>query len=310
MSRPDAYSFERYLAAKRTVDDRALHRPTLDRLTAELAERASRADGPVRILEVGVGIGTMLQRLLSWGALPDRVLYTGVDVRREAVDAARQRLPPWARDRGYRVDGGDRPLRLLRDDEAVTVEFAVEDAFTFAAREAVEREWDAVVGCAFLDLVELPAALDDLFDLLAPDGLCYFPITFDGETVFAPAPDPAFERGVIDAYHATMDAPDRPGGSRTGRRLFSEIGRAGGEVLSAGGSDWVVHPPYSDDEAYFLHHIVDIVERAVGGAAEPGDENGIDREDLRAWAEGRHDAVEAGELTYVAHQIDLLGRVP
>ena len=299
MSRPASYSLQRYLDAKRTVDDRALHRPTLDRLEGELDAE------PLRVLEVGAGTGTMLRRLLAWDRLPDRVAYTGVDLRRDNVETARESTAAWGRERGYDVEEG-RPLRLVRGDERIAAAFTVDDAFSFAAREAGDREWDLLIGAAFLDLVEIEAGLGELFELAADGGLCYFPLTFDGETAFEPVSDPAFERRLVDAYHATMDAPTRPGGSRTGRRLFGVAAAAGGDVLSAGGADWVVHPrggEYPGDEAYFLHHVVDTVESAVGA-------DRVDQERLAEWADRRHDAVEATELTYVAHQLDLLCRVP
>lgn len=299
VARPESYSFQRYLAAKRTVDDRALHRPTLDRLERELDVE------PLRVLEVGAGTGTMLRRLLAWDRLPNRVVYTGIDIRGDSVSTAREATADWARERGYDVEGR-RPIRLVRGDERITVNFELADAFGFATREAGEREWDLLVAAAFLDLVDLPAALEDLFGLVAEGGLGYFPTTFDGETAFEPPSDPKFERELVEAYHTTMDVPTRPGASRTGRNLFEAVGRAGGEVLSAGGSDRVVHPRdggYPGDEAYFLHHVVDTVESTVDAV------DAVDPERLAAWADRRHEAIEAGELTYVAHQLDLLCRV-
>jgi hypothetical protein len=50
------YSFPHYLLSKQSVDDRALNRNVLDSLKANL--RAA----PIRIIEVGAGIGTMLAR--------------------------------------------------------------------------------------------------------------------------------------------------------------------------------------------------------------------------------------------------------
>ena len=51
--------YARYLAAKTTVDDRALNRHVL----AELC-RLMRAGAP-RLLEVGAGLGTMVARLMD-----------------------------------------------------------------------------------------------------------------------------------------------------------------------------------------------------------------------------------------------------
>ena len=55
--------YARYLAAKTTVDDRALNRHVL----AELC-RLMPAGAP-RVLEVGAGLGTMVARLMDWGAV-------------------------------------------------------------------------------------------------------------------------------------------------------------------------------------------------------------------------------------------------
>jgi len=54
------YSFPRYLLSKQTVDDRALNKDVLRALQANLPPH------PIRIIEVGAGIGTMVARLLRW----------------------------------------------------------------------------------------------------------------------------------------------------------------------------------------------------------------------------------------------------
>ncbi|SEO97717.1 hypothetical protein SAMN04487948_109112 [Halogranum amylolyticum] len=294
MSRPEEFSFRRYLAAKRTVDDRALHRPTLDRLTETVAGR-----DPLAVIEVAAGVGTGLQRLLAWDRLPDRLDYTLLDRDATNVDAARKRLSSWASDVGYAVTRRDGTLELARGSESVVIRFETADALAYA--DQVDGRFDLLVGQAFLDLVDLADGLPALFDLVADGGLAYFPITFDGVTAFSPTPDPELERRVLDAYHATMDAPDRAGGSTTGRELLAAVPEAGGEVVAAGGSDWVVHPPYPVDEAYFLHHLVDTVAGAVDGD--------VDDADRRTWAADRHDAVASGELRFLAHNVDVLARV-
>ncbi|OYR58110.1 hypothetical protein [Halorubrum halodurans] len=333
MTRPSTYAHARYLEAKRSVDDRALHRPTLDRLRAAVADRST----PLHVVEVGCGTGTMLRRLLEWGVLPDEVVYRGYDLREGTLDRAVDELGRWADDAGYAVDlddeTGDDPetTRAVRLDgpggSSVTATFAAADAVEVARR--TDAEYDLLVGCAFLDLVDLDRALAPLLGLV-PGGLAYFPITFDGETFLAPAlgdgksereeVDDATERAVLDVYHATMDAPDRPGGSRTGRELFAALPAAGGEVVAAGGSDWVVTPPYPADEAYFLHHLVNGIEGAVGEAlADAGEEGGerladgatarLSPELVSAWADARHRAVADGRLTFGAHNLDVLARV-
>jgi hypothetical protein len=97
------------------------------------------------------------------------------------------------------------------------------------------------------------------------------------------------------------------GDSRTGRRLFAHLRAAGVDVLAAGSSDWVVFSGangYSADEAYFLHDIIHTIDMALTGDSQ------LDAERLRTWVAQRHAQIDQGALVYIAHQLDVLGRVP
>jgi hypothetical protein len=78
---------------------------------------------------------------------------------------------------------------------------------------------------------------------------------------------------------------------------------------------------YPADEAYFLHHVLDLVHGALspdGGRADAGkgdsesDPGGAPHdlapERLREWTRRRHEQVAAGDLRYLTHQLDVLGR--
>src|SRR5262249_9484522 len=111
--------------------------------------------------------------------------------------------------------------------------------------------------------------------------------------------------------HQTMDrrliAGKPSGDSRTGRHLFAHLRAAGAEVLAAGSSDWVVFASangYHADEAYFLHFIIHTVHSALTGHPD------VDPGRLADWIAQRHAQVEQGTLVYIAHQLDVLGRVP
>ena len=94
---PMTFDYARYLAAKTTVDDRALNRHVL----AELC-RLMPAGAP-RVLEVGAGLGTMVARLLDWGAVRGGE-YTLLDADRQLLDRSRWWLCDWAAARGLRSD--------------------------------------------------------------------------------------------------------------------------------------------------------------------------------------------------------------
>src|SRR5262245_26322622 len=89
--------YARYLAAKATVDDRALNRHVL----AEF--RRLMPAGAPQVLEVGAGLGTMVARLMDWGAVGAGE-YVLLDADRQLLDCSRRWLRDWAAGRGLRSD--------------------------------------------------------------------------------------------------------------------------------------------------------------------------------------------------------------
>jgi SAM-dependent methyltransferase len=285
------YTFPRYLAAKRTVDDRALNHGVWQAM-AELVERRQLAvQRRLEVLEIGAGIGTMVERTLDWHLFVGQqkgVAYTAIDAERGNVETAQhtlQDLPDW-----------------------MDLRFATADVFEFVERPEAQARYDLLIAHAFLDLVDVPATLRKLRRLLRPGGIFYFTINFDGATIFQPEIDPVFDAQVETAYHQTMDnriTNGRPSGdSRTGRHMFGHLPQAGFRVVAAGSSDWVVCPldgAYPADEAYFLHFIVHTIHGALAGRPAVGGNR------LAAWIAERHAQIDRGELVYIAHQFDFCG---
>jgi len=282
---PSDYSFTRYLAAKKSVDDRALNEHVWQALEKGLPQTS------LQVLEIGAGIGTMVERIVERQLFSAAVSYTAIDAQNANIDEARRRI------------------------EKVPHSFALQletvDLFDFVAREKGKQSWDLLIAHAFLDLVHLGHTLPLLFSLLKPGGLFYITLNFDGGTILQPVIDPDIDRKIITLYHRTMDEriiDGRPSGnSHTGRHLFSQVQSAGGELLAAGSSDWVVFAAkdgYQADEAYFLHFIIHTIQQALQGHPE------LDRSLFEAWIAQRHAQIEAGTLVYIAHQLDFLGRKP
>ncbi|HPV05550.1 MAG TPA: hypothetical protein PLD57_00640 [Aggregatilineales bacterium] len=306
MSSLQPISFTHYLAAKKTVDDRALNRHVWE----ALANRV-RSAGRLRVLELGAGIGTMVERAWEWGLLTGEVAYTLLDADAACIAAVPERLTAWAKGRGIEAERlGERRLQLRGGARRVTLDFVAADALEFAQRDHAEL-WDMLIAHAFLDLIDVPAALPHLLALLRPGGLFYFTLNFDGVTTFEPVLDPALDAQIERLYHETMDRRIvnglSSGDSRTGRHLFTHLLRAGATILAAGSSDWVVFPGpagYPANEASFLHAILQTVENALHGYPE------LDAAQFAASIAARQEQVERAELTYIAHQIDVLGTVP
>jgi SAM-dependent methyltransferase len=294
-----ASGYARYLAAKTTVDDRALNRHVL----AEL--RRLMPAGAPRVLEVGAGLGTMVARLMDWGAVGAGE-YILLDADRHLLDCSGQWLRDWAAARGLRSD-------LLPDgvqvgDLRVRLVHAELGGYLEADHGALA---DVLIANAVLDLVDVPAVLPGLLRLLVPGGVYWFTINYDGESIFMPGHP--HDGKVMQAYHRDMDERiryGRPAGdSRTGRRLFHNLRAAGAPALAAGSSDWVVSAGpdgnYPGDEAYFLGSILSTIRSALRSRqawVEPGD--------LADWLAVRGRQLAAGELVYLAHQLDFVGHAP
>ncbi|WP_420640799.1 class I SAM-dependent methyltransferase [Candidatus Leptofilum sp.] len=281
------YDFPRYLAAKKTVDDRALNAHVWQTLRQHLPPQPA-------ILEIGAGIGTMVERLIEQRFITS-ASYTAIDNQAENIATARQRLTHL-------------PSGIHLTLEAI-------DLFAFIEREQGQRPYDLLIAHAFLDLMDIPATLPLLFSRLKPGGLFYFSINFDGVTTLEPTIDPILDAQIEQLYHQTMDerlTGGRPSGdSRSGRHLFTHLRQAGAHILAAGGSDWVVfakpdiHPAgYPADEKYFLQFIVETMHRAL--AEHPA----LDNAQFEDWIRQRQAQIEAGELVYIAHQLDFVGRWP
>ena len=316
---PDSYSDVRYLHAKRSVDDRALNRPVLEQLRLAL----SGLPAPVRVLELGAGVGTMVSRLAELGWIT-RGRYTLLDRDLASLAAAGAHLRGWG---GAATVPGVLPGTLPTMDGTVErfgvrdparglelgIELVQADVFDWlAAANAYLGHYDLVVANAFLDLVDVGALLPALWRRMRPGRPFWFSINFDGETIFLPSLP--LDGAVMALYHATMDQrvrDGRPAGdSHTGRHLLQQLPRSGARLLGAGSSDWVVLPShgpaaaYPDDEAYFLHHIVRTVAGALVGTPS------LEAAAFAAWVEARHQQIEHGQLIYIAHQLDVVGLCP
>jgi SAM-dependent methyltransferase len=284
-------TFIRYLAAKRSVDDRALNRRVWDAMveaagrTAVSAGRRSTGGAlPAarpRVLELGGGIGTMIERVVEDGRLLP------------ASWALLDSSPALLREARHRI-GGSLPFPVDYLESTV-------DAFL----DSAPRQFELTVANAVLDLLDLPRVLPRLAG--RGSGLFYFTINFDGVTVLEPAVDADLDERVVALYHRTMDeriVDGIPSGdSRCGRHLLSLLPRCGFRIIEAGSSDWIVHPrdgAYPADERFFLSCILDFFEQSLSERDEIG------AEELSRWLQVRRRQLADGELVFIAHQIDVL----
>lgn len=300
-----------YLAAKRTVDDRALSNRVLGRVGTTLKDQAG---DQLSCLELGAGRGDMPIRLLEGGVLPEKgtVVYEAIERQPELVATLPDRVARWAADHPTaRVleEGAD------ADVGTVTVEHAdrrlVLTARRADAHEALDRaaDVDLIVAKAFLDLVDPGTIVPAMLARLAPGGLAYCPGTFEADTTFLPRLGP-IDAAVVSAYHATMDERAGGGASRAATETIEAVIEAGGSLEAVAGADWVVRPvdgAYPAREAAFLRTIVDGVRRAI--EAHPTIDFDPPRAasmSLETWTERRQAQRRQGALVFLARHLDLL----
>ncbi len=300
------FDFPRYLSSKKTVDDRALNRVVMDAFRYEL--KLIDSEYP-HILEIGAGIGSMIDRLIDWNILT-RGHYVALDSMKENIVEARKRILRWASERGFDATVNESSVKVFSPAGIdLTVELVDCDIFEYIASEPDKSEFDALLSNAFLDLIDVQERLPLILGLLKPGGVYYFTINFDGATVFQPELDAELDARIERLYHQTMDdritKGAKSGDSRAGRHLFNHLVSNGCSVIEAGSSDWVVSPfksGYRHDEEYFLRFIVETVGLALTNNPEISDG------ELKNWLDIRRLQIENRELFYMAHQLDYVGR--
>ncbi|OVE86254.1 hypothetical protein [Natronolimnobius baerhuensis] len=296
-----------YLEAKRTVDDRALNRRVLERFQTELPDT-----DPVRIVELGVGVGTMITRLAAWGLLPERVSYRAVDHDRKTIERAQSLVPAELETLGYDVsqsttaDANTETLIADHSEDRTRLEITLEQADALT----LEATADVVIAAAFLDLVDADAAVPALEAMLEDGGLLYAPITYDGGTGFAPR-DP-LDSHLEQAYHRHMDEHRDGGRSDAGRHLLTELPARDWTVLESGGSNWIVRPSadngYPDAERVVVEHVLETIDDAVAEVVSTQETDAIPARDRQRWLERRLDELERGDLVYTVTNLDVLAR--
>lgn len=306
MNESAPHSFSRYLRAKKSVDDRSLDLFVYQKMRAALTPGSRKTH--LNIVELGCGLGTMIDRLWNW-RLADQATYTALDRDPELIDEAGARLAEFARLRRLPFSEVSGSWRLQDAEQDWLVTLAVDDCLSFCQQPPVRQSKDLLLAHAFLDLVDLATGLPCLLSVLKPGGLYYFTLNYDGQTIFYPPLDPPFEDLLLTLYHQSMDDRDggRAGHSQTGRRLLAALGRLGTTILAAGSSDWLVLAgaggAYPADEAYFLHYLLHTIQQAL--ALHPA----LDQEKFQLWLAQRRRQIQTGELIFIAHQLDVCGRI-
>ena len=167
--------------------------------------------------------------------------------------------------------------------------------------------YDLVMAHAVMDLVNIPETLHGFQRLLRPGGLLYLTLNYDGFSCFLPQWEPEFEDMLVSRYHLSMDnriiEGRFSGSSQSGRQLILHLLSAKLPLIAVGNSDWIVFPQhggYARGEAFFLEMIVHIILRQLQ------QDSAVDQHKLAQWAKHRITQIAAGELIFMARNLDIL----
>ncbi len=271
--------FADYLEAKRNADERAR-----DTMTFEIFIRILQTFARPSVLDVGTGTGTMARRV-SESLAGNNVEITGIDTTEESIAIARSRA----------AENGSERLR-----------FECRSVF-----DVDERRYTAITANSFVDEFPPRQLLCAFARHLAPGGIVYTSLTYNGRTEFWPrAADHDHEQTMLTEYDRSMDERAFEGvpvaGSRGAGRFLAEAERCGFEIVRFGGADWSIQPEegvYPEGDATVLEGMVDFI------ANEANRRSKCDPKRTEAWRSTRRKQIEAATLRLLVHHLDAIVRI-
>jgi SAM-dependent methyltransferase len=311
------------LEAKFSVDSASLNRG----LYVTFCDRLRGKVDP-RILDLGTGTGAMLRRILSLN-LQGQVHLVGLDQDQENLIVALDRTEQALQGSGFRVrgkesDGRMTQIRAGKQNVELRVDLVPGDLLDWQKIEQIgEHSFDYITAHAFMDLMPVKSALTEIRKLLTKVGVFYSTLNYDGQTLLLPQyEDSGFEKRLLQIYNRSMEdrrtRGRKTGGCLSGRRLYQALCEEGWAIQGMGSSDWNLFPSgggYSADERLFLVTILTMIAQEALGAQSQGAvaerirSVDVDEKALAAWYRRRSEAVQAGRLALVVHQLDLLAGV-
>lgn len=302
----DETTFIEYLTRKKTLDDRSLNRHVWETLVAAMPQ--AERERPWQILEIGTGIGAMIQRLIEWDFL-HFASYLALDASSTFLTEGRHRLGDWAIEHGFDLQTDESNLLISAPEHKLQIRFVAHEVDHWLAVSDPSRKYDLVIAHAFLDLINLETTLPLILGSLREGGLFYFTLNFDGLTVIEPPVEAPSDELILSLYHRTMEerlvAGKPSAGAYSGRRLLRALQQSGSILLGAGASDWVIHPlkgNYLPGEDRFLRFLLQMVEESLR------ERSVIDTGQLQDWLKCRLQQIEQGQLSLIVHQLDFVGR--
>jgi hypothetical protein len=247
----------------------------------------------------------MVRRLLRCG-LHGSQSITALDPDAALLDIAASRIAGELAGRGYRVLRHGRGIAGEGVDHRIVVHLPCATVIEFHPEGA--GRFDLITAHALMDVLPLEAVLSRFSGWLAPGGLLYATLVYDGDTALFPAyRDQAFEATLLAAYDASMERrrvqSESTGGAHAGRRVLGALWRSGFERVAYGSSDWNITPldgRYRGRDGDVLRALLGFIHNECAREAS------INGPRLACWYTERCAEIERAELGMIVHQLDIL----
>jgi len=295
--------FQRYLDAKYYLDLRSLHTPTFDRLFPYM----EKLEYPPKIIELGGGIGAMFTYLMEKDGKTEYI-YTLIDAAKENIAFIPKNVKQRTEAMGFQFKvSGNQKYQVSKKESIYHLHTICINTEDYIYSYLEDPVFDIVVASSYLDIVPVPETLLLLDKITKKHACLYLPFNYDGLTFLHPIIDRHLDDQIISLYNLSMDrrqiGGSQTGGSLTGRKLLDWLPEAGYDIVSAGSSDWFLtphHERYDGDESYFLKCILQFITDSVTPLWKDKPEI------LVKWLILRHQQLDEGRLSYLAHQMDYM----
>jgi len=291
----ETFDYVQYLDVKKGIDDSSLNK-NVWALFSTWLRAESEQDAILKVLEIGAGIGTMIERLLD-ASLLHKCHYMALEPDPSFKTAALDRLQLWASNNncGFKISSAG--LWLISNKELdskldLRVEWIESDADSID--QLFDKEsFDLLLSHAVIDLLPVPEIMPVILEKLRDQGGYYFSLNFSGETEFYPSMEDDIE--IAEQYHADMDSrfPKldwRP--SMTGSTLPKWLESYGCEQVVDGESNWSL----GKSDQLFIRNILDTIKKALYGFPK-----------LDNWLAKRYKELEQGDLKMKISNRDCFG---
>lgn len=292
----ETFDYVKYLDVKKDIDDRCLNKLVWNNFTHWLMAK-NQLGTELRVLEIGAGIGTMIERLLE-ASLLRQCHYIALEPESSFREATQNRLSAWANAYGVDFEICTENIWLLSSkDLDLTIEWLAAEADKIDQLFASES-FDLLLSHAVIDLLPVPTLMPVLLSKLKQDAGFYFSLNFSGETSFFPA-DPS-DDAISNNYHNDMDARFlelawQP--SLTGKLLPQWLQDYGCQKVIAGESDWNLSDKnQTAGDGLFIKNILDTIKKALAGMPS-----------LEDWLNKRYEQLAQQELEITISNSDCFG---